>query len=119
MATRKKTESTAPLRIHELAKELGLSSKELRETIDGWKLGWDTSNHMKVLDSDQIAEARKRVAKPKAAPKKAKATKKAASKKTASKKAAPKKAEEPKKAKATKKAKAEEPKKAKIGRAHV
>lgn len=86
MATRKSTRtssaSSSSMAIHQIAKAVDLSSKELRATIDSWELGWDTSSHMKKLAEEQIRELEKRLDKrvldtpapKKAAPKKAAAS---------------------------------------------
>ena len=49
-------------RIHELAKELGISSKELREQIAALGFDWDVSNHMKMLTGEQVATYHAKVA---------------------------------------------------------
>ena len=112
------------LRIHQLAKEMGISSKELREKIVALGFDWDVSNHMKSLTGAQQAELAAAMDK---APKKAAPKKKAAAKgkkdapkkdgkKAKAKKDAPKKGDAPtgKKAKKDeKKAEGEKPKRAK------
>ena len=47
--------------IYEIARELGLQSKDLRATIEGWNLGWDVSSHMKKLSDAQVTELKKRL----------------------------------------------------------
>ncbi len=101
--------AAAPKRIHELAKEMGISSKDLRAKITDLGFDWDVSNHMKVLTHEQQGELNAALSGKKKAKKAA--PKKAAAKKAAPKKAAPKKAAK----KSTKKAAAkdeEAPKKA-------
>ena len=105
-------------RVFEIARDLGMSSKVLRETIDGWGLGWDVSNHMKSLTPDQQVELAKRLGgdanstaakpKPKSATK-PKAKKAAKPKATKTKKADKSKPAKPKKAEGSK---ASKPKKA-------
>lgn len=104
----------APKRIHELAKEMGISSKELRTKITDLGFDWDVSNHMKVLTYEQQGELTDALSgKKKKAPAKKAAAKKAPAKKAAAKKAPAKKAAA-KKAPAKKAAAADEeaPKKA-------
>ena len=46
------------MRVHELAKELGLASKDLIAEIK--KLGGDAKNHMAVVEEKIIAQVRKK-----------------------------------------------------------
>ena len=46
------------MRVHELAKELNLSSKELMDKIHA-VLNIDAKNHMAALSEDQVASVRK------------------------------------------------------------
>ena len=48
-------------RVHELAKELGLASKELETKIKGW--GYNIKNYMSTLEEREVEEIRKRLQK--------------------------------------------------------
>ena len=94
-------------RVFEIARDLGMSSKELRQTIDGWAIGWDVSNHMKALTPEQETELAKRLSGAAASPASAKAkTTKAKKSKSMTAKSKGTKAEKPK----AQKPKAEKPK---------
>ena len=49
----------AKIRVHELAKELGLPSKEMVDTLQ--KLGLDVKNHMSTMEDSQAVWVRKRL----------------------------------------------------------
>jgi len=49
----------AKVRVHELAKEFGIASKEMVETLQ--KLGLDVKNHMSTMEDSQAAWVRKRM----------------------------------------------------------
>lgn len=49
----------AKIRVHELAKELGMSSKEMVDTLQ--KLGLDVKNHMSTMEDSQAGWVRKRL----------------------------------------------------------
>jgi len=58
----------AKIRVHELAKELGIQSKEMVDTLQ--KLGLDVKNHMSTMEDSQAVWVRKRLGdKPESAPK--------------------------------------------------
>ncbi len=44
------------------ARDLGLTTAELRAHIDAWGTGWDTSHHMRRLTDEQVEETRRRLA---------------------------------------------------------
>jgi translation initiation factor IF-2 len=54
------------MRVHELAKELGVSSKEVLETLHG--LGVEAKNHMTALDDESVVSVRKERGKAKVVP---------------------------------------------------
>ncbi len=56
----------AKIRVHELAKELGIPSKEMVNTLQ--KLGLDVKNHMSTMEDSQANWVRKRLARPGAQP---------------------------------------------------
>ena len=49
----------AKIRVHELAKELGVPSKEMVDTL--LKLGLDVKNHMSTMEESQAAWVKKRL----------------------------------------------------------
>ena len=49
----------AKIRVHELAKELGIPSKEMVETLQ--KIGLDVKNHMSTMEESQASWVRKRL----------------------------------------------------------
>lgn len=49
----------AKIRVHELAKEMGISSKEMVDTLQ--KLGLDVKNHMSTMEESQAGWVRKRL----------------------------------------------------------
>ncbi|MDD4775441.1 MAG: translation initiation factor IF-2 N-terminal domain-containing protein, partial [Syntrophomonas sp.] len=49
----------AKIRVHELAKELGIPSKQMVETLGN--LGLEVKNHMSTMEESQVAWVRKRL----------------------------------------------------------
>ncbi|HEV2356636.1 MAG TPA: translation initiation factor IF-2 N-terminal domain-containing protein, partial [bacterium] len=54
------------MKVHELARELGLTSKELIDRLEAMKVS--VRNHMSVLDADTVARLRRGAAAPAASP---------------------------------------------------
>lgn len=61
----------AKIRVHELAKELGIPSKEMVDVLQG--LGLDIKNHMSTMEDSQASWVKKRLGKPETAAPEAKA----------------------------------------------
>lgn len=66
-----------PMRVHELAKELGMKSGELIKAIAGANLGWEAKSHLTRLTGEQVGQARAALAKGAAPDKEAPKAKKA------------------------------------------
>ena len=60
MAKTQKTDNPGRF-IHQVAKDLGLSSKSFAAPLMAKEFGWDTSSHMKRLSPEQEAEVTKRI----------------------------------------------------------
>lgn len=48
--------------LYQIARDVGLTSRALRDAITSWDIGLDASNHMKTFDAAQEAEIKARLA---------------------------------------------------------